>query len=721
MTRKNRFCRLPLIALAFAAPAWAQSPAGPQEDVVIVGTAVKRELADVEGAKIYAGKRPQVAVLADLPALQSNATRQAFSEISGVLISEVSNASWASISYRGLGEPHESWNVLVLQDGVPVSPDMTSYPAAYFVPPLGIVSRIEALQGGAGLLYGPQPGGAINFVTDYDPGPAHHGELKLTGGDFGARAGLLRASVGEGAWRVSGYGRITQSDGPRRANADSDQRSLGLTGRYAGEGWGLSLTLDAFDAAYGEPGGLSAARLAADRRAMSTPLDRITISRTAPSARFTADFADWRLEATGFAAGYARTSKRQTGGAFGQPTPGANVLINQRQEFETQGLDVRLRRDFDAFGSLQSATFGALLFNSDAPVRVDKGASAIDVTGSAGALARTDRSGQTQALFGEVRLGFGPLIVTPGVRVENIRQEVGERLDLSVGAATGGPPGPTNGALSAKTSDETVTLWGLGAWIDATPKLRLIANVSTGYKPKLFNDGVTFQAGVDAAPTLAPTHSLIAEAGFKARPTAWSAIEALGFFARLEDQVGLLGGPLPAAAPFGAVGAGGARRTNVGTMENAGIELSGAVALFGPDGGLFAKRNDQLRFQANAQILNAEFVEGAAKGFTPQYAPELIARASVIYSRPNGVKAALLMTHVSALSGVDNNAAEFAMPAYTVVDASFDWPLTQAIALTGGINNLFDEAYVSRIRPGGGGGADPGAPRNLYAGLTLRF
>jgi hypothetical protein len=98
---------------------------------------------------------------------------------------------------------------------------------------------------------------------------------------------------------------------------------------------------------------------------------------------------EWLSEATGFAAWYARTSKRQTGGAFGQPTPGANVLINQRQGFETQGLDVRLRRDFDAFGSLQSATFGALWFNSDAPVRVDKGASAIDVTGSAGALART--------------------------------------------------------------------------------------------------------------------------------------------------------------------------------------------------------------------------------------------------------------------------------------------------------------------------------------------
>jgi Fe(3+) dicitrate transport protein len=721
MPRKNKCRRLPLIALAFAAPAWAQSPAVPAEDIVVVGTAVKRELADVEGAKIYAGKRPQVAVLADLPALPSNATRQAFSEISGVLISEVSNNAWASISYRGLGEPHESWNVLVLQDGAPVSPDMTSYPAAYFMPPMDIVSRIEVLQGGAGLLYGPQPGGAINFVSDYDPGPDHHGELKLTGGDFGARAGLLRTGLGDGAWRVSGYGRITQSDGPRRANSDSDQRSLGLTGRYAGERWSLSLTLDAFDAAYGEPGGLSAARLGADRRAVSTPLDRIEMSRTAPSARLTADLADWRLEATGFAAWISRTSKRQTGGAFGLPTPGANVLIHQTQEFQTQGLDVRLRRDFDAFGSLQSATFGALLFKSDAPVRVEKGASASDGGGTAGALSRTDRSGETRALFGEVRLGFGPLILTPGVRVENVRQDVAERLDLGVGATTGGPPGPANGALSAKASDETVTLWGLGAWIDATPQLRLIANVSTGYKPKLFNDGVTFQAGVDAAPTLAPTHSLIAEAGFKARPTAWSAIETLGFFARLEDQVGLLGGPLPANAPFGAVNPGGARRTNVGTMENTGVELSGAVALFGPDGGLLAKRADQLRLQANAQVLHAEFVEGAAKGFTPQYAPDLIARASLIYSRPNGAKAALLVTHVSALSGVDNGTVDFAMPAYTVVDASVDWPLTPSIALTGGVNNLFDEAYVSRIRPGGGGGADPGAPCNLYAGLTLRF
>jgi Fe(3+) dicitrate transport protein len=722
MPRKNIWAIGPLLSLALAAPAFTTTAAeAPVEEVVVVGSAVKRELADVEGAKIYAGKRPQVAVLSDLPALEGTAQRQAFSEISGVLISEVSNNSWASISYRGMGEPHESWNVLILKDGVPVSPDMVSYPAAYYVPPLDVVSRIEVLQGGAGLLYGPQPGGVINFVSQYDPGSDYLGQIKVSGGDNGARAGLIRASLGDGPWRLSGYGRIGQSDGPRRANSDSDQRSLGLTGRYGGDALSVSLTLDAFDGDYGEPGGLSRARFDADRRAVSTALDRIKISRTAPSLRVDADWGDWRVEATGFAAWYQRTSKRQTGGAFGQVTPAANVLIKQTQEFETRGLDLRVRRDFDAFGSLQSATFGALWFDSDAPVFVDKGASPTDQAGTAGALARTDRSGETRALFGEVRLGLGPLIITPGVRVENVRQDVRERLDLSIGSATGGPPGAANGALSAKSSDETVTLWGLGAWIDLNPNLRLIGNVSTGYKPKLYNDGVTFQAGIDAAPTFEPTRSLTAEAGFKARPTPWSAIEALGFFVRLEDQVGLLGGPLPTLAPFGAVGVGGARRVNVGTMENSGIEISGALALFGPDGGPFGKRDDQLRLQANAQVLNGEFVEGAAKGFTPQYAPDLIARASLVYSRPNGAKAALFLTQVSDQSGVDNNVAEFAIPAYTLVDASVEWPLTSAIAITGALNNIFDESYIGRIRPGGGGGIDPGAPRNVTVGLNARF
>ena len=81
-------------------------------------------------------------------------------------------------------------------------------------------------------------------------------------------------------------------------------------------------------------------------------------------------------------------------------------LIRQLQAFDTAGIDVRLRRDFGNSGQ-HSLTIGALGHTSNAPVFVDKGASNTDFVGTAGQLARTTRSGDAAALFGEVKLGLG--------------------------------------------------------------------------------------------------------------------------------------------------------------------------------------------------------------------------------------------------------------------------------------------------------------------------
>lgn len=39
---------------------------------------------------------------------------------------------------------------------------MYSYPAGYYILPLELVERVEFIRGASGLLYGPQPGGALN-------------------------------------------------------------------------------------------------------------------------------------------------------------------------------------------------------------------------------------------------------------------------------------------------------------------------------------------------------------------------------------------------------------------------------------------------------------------------------------------------------------------------------------------------------------------------------
>ena len=702
-----------------AAAAVPATSVKPMETVVVVGDRLKRELPDVDGTRLLAGKRTSVALLADVPPIEGPNFRQAFAEIPGLLVSEVSNQSWQSVSYRGLGEPHESWNLLTLKDGIPVGPDLYSYPAAYYTPPLDVVERIEFLRGGAGLVYGPLPGGVLNYVTRRPTRTEGAGaQAKLTAGSFGLRSAFAGADAASGPWRLWAYGRQSEGDGPRRVNGDFEQSSAVARVEYARDAWRVTVGLDWYDGEFGEPGGLTRERWRADDRAGSTPVDRIFLSRTVPFVGAELTQGDWWWSARAFTVDYDRTSRRQAGGSFGQPTPAANVAILQRQVFDGTGVDLRGRRDLAIGDARHALSFGATWWDSAAPVFVDKGATPTDGGGAAGALARTARDGTTTAAFAELKLAVGRLQVVPGLRYERIDQRVVESLDLGTGSLTGGPPGGPNGPLSRRDSSEEVVLWGLGLTYDWRDDVRLLANASRGFKPQLFNDGVTFQAGVDAAGSFEASYSTSYELGVQARPREWAALEAAVFAVRLDDQVGFLAGPLAASPPFGAVGAGGARRLTVGTLDSRGLDLGGSLELFGPSGGPLGASADRLRLQLNAQWLDAEFATGPAAGFTPQYAPDWLARASLGWQSARGLELALFATYTAAQNGADNGAAEFAIPAYFVVDATASWRVGERFTINAGLNNVLDEEYVARVRPGGGGGIDPGAPRNVYVGVS---
>ena len=699
----------------------APTPSGTSQATSIIVTAQRDQdrLPDQSGTLIFAGKLGDIAVLGDIPPVAGRNLRVALADIPGLLVSEVSNGAWASLSYRGLGEPHESWNILTLQDATPAVPDMYSYPAGYFVPPLELVERIEFIRGAAGLLYGPQPGGAINYVLR---GPRRdagtEGQARVTLGSFDARSGLANLAVSDGRFAADGFVHYAESDGPRRANSDSQQRTGRLRGHYMAEDVTVTLALDYYRGRFGEPGGLSRARLEADRRDGSTPFDRLRIERLAPTLA-----AEWQVDdqtqitARAFYSRFERESFRQTGGSFGQVTPTANVLVRQLQVFDTAGIDLRARRDFGGQGQ-HALTLGVLGHSSDAPVFVDKGASNADLAGTAGPLARVSRSGDAAAVFGEVKLGWGDVQIVPGFRLERLRQRVVEQLDLTLGSATGGAPGGANGALGNRENVDTVPLFGLGVTWDARPSLRFVANASRGFKPLQYNDGVTFQAGIDAAGTFEASYAFTIEAGIQAEPAAPLRVDASLFRVTFEDQVGFLAGPLPASPPFGAVGAGGARRRNVGSMRNQGVDLAVRLDLVGPQG--IARGENTLRLSTNLQLLDAEFTAGVAAGFTPQYAPGHLLRSTLAFLGKDGARAALTFTSVGDQQGSDNNVADFFLPGYEMLDASVEWPIAGGFTVGAGVGNLTDETYAGRVRPGGGGGFDPGAPRNLFVSVGWR-
>lgn len=720
-----------LLLASVAAPALANGAAPAPEaqagtasttqatSIIVTADRDGDRLPDQSGTLIFAGKLGDIAVLDNIPPVPSRNLRVALSDIPGLLVSEVSNGSWASLSYRGLGEPHESWNILTLQDAVPAVPDMYSYPAAYFIPPLEMVERVEFIRGASGLLYGPQPGGALNYVMR---GPRREagveGQARVTLGSWDARQGLASLAASDGRFAADGFVQYAEGDGPRRVNSDHEQTTARLRGHYLGETITATLALDYYQGHFGEPGGLTSARAEADRRDGSTPRDRARLERFAPTLAI-----DWQagdntqVTARAFYSRFERESWRQAGGSFGQVTPDANVLISQLQIFDTAGVDLRARHDFGS-ARQHSLTIGVLGHTSKAPVFVDKGASNADFDGTAGALARAQRSGDTAAVFGEVKLGFGNVQIVPGFRVERLRQRVVETLDLSLGSATGGAPGGPNGVLGNREDTQTVALYGLGVTWDASPTLRFVANASRGFKPLLYNDGVTFQAGIDAAGTFDASYAFTVEGGLQAEPVPPLRIDASLFRVEFENQVGFLAGPLPAAAPFGSVGVGGARRQNVGSMRNQGIDLAARLDIVGPEG--IARGQDTLRLSTNLQLLDADFTEGAAAGFTPQYAPGHLLRSTLAWIGRDGARAALIFTSVGDQQGSDNNVADFFLRGYEVVDASVEWPIAGGFTIGAGVNNLLDEEYLGRVRPGGGGGFDPGAPRNVFVSIGWR-
>jgi len=411
-----------------------------------------------------------------------------------------------------------------------------------------------------------------------------------------------------------------------------------------------------------------------------------------------------------------RRSRRQAGTSFATPSDPANVSIVQSQEFWTLGAQTRA---LHGWGSQDQHTLtGALgFFRSGAPVRVDKGLSAEDDQGLGQSMTRSTRHAYVGNAYVENAFRFGDLAIVPGVRFDAIGQEVRESLDRAAGDATGGPAGDPNGPRGSRGSFEPVVLPAIGISYRIDDGLVPSANVSRGYKPRLFNDGVTFQSGVDVAGTFEPTYTSSFEGGARGQ-ARWLAWDATGFYVIFDDQVG-----------FTADEAGAATRGNVGEMHNRGAEALVEVDVFGlaaevagdaPGEG--ASALGELRVHGSASLLDATFVADPNEGSTPQYAPPYLVRTGLIYRLPERVRLAFLGTIVGDQNGSDNGAAAFDIPGYQVWDLIAEATIIDdRLDLVGGLQNVFDERYVARVRPGGGGGIDPGAPRMGYAGATLHF
>ena len=685
-------------------------------------------LPDVEGTRINAGKRTSNIDAHYLPEMKDDNWRQLTATTPGLVVPDESTPL-PSFAYRGF-DPHRLQSFQVLEDGIPIQADMIGYPEAYYLPPTYPMETMEFIRGGAALMYGPQPAGAINFVMRKPPLDKKFTAESITmGGSFDYISSFN--AFGGTVDRVGYYGWFNhrQSQGFREANSQYDLNNGNLTMALDADTphrWYFKL--NGYEECHGEPGGLrlnndtvrTPVNYNVDRNATSRFNDEFQLNRYAVSAIHESEFSDdlffsYRV----WFDYYRRWSRRQKDGGFGTlPTSQKNQI--EYQGFYTWGMEPRWRWDWDLGGESQTLTAGFMIYNTTSPRTDQEGLTPTSNTGQI--KNQSDRSVWYAPFFLENKFTVGDLSVVPGFRMENIWQSVDLKIDQEKSAA--GQP------LGTQNQNNFVPLIGLGVDYALPKDTTVYANVSEAYRPPTFAQAVPTGPNLRVSGNLEEGTVWNYEAGIRGMPTDWLTFDTSGFCVDYSNQIGET-----AAGGQNIVSNSGRSRVYgwdfllqldlIGIADGIAHQNMGwEDPKSGQSGGIagWAQEYGALYFYTALTLQNGNFINGANEGKTPQYLSNYVYKTGLVYDWQSKVKASFLGTYVGHSYASDNNLtgsdSRF-IPAYNVWDLTLEAKLwNEYVSLVGGINNLFDKQYYSRIR---GDGIDPAMPRNWYAGLKIIF
>lgn len=653
----------------------------------------------IEEGKVKAGKKSTRVELADQPVVVENALRRLLSRVPGVLVSELQQPAYFNLNYRGLGDPHESEFVTLLENGLPIASDWFGYPTQYYLPPAGRVESVEFIRGGSALLFGPQPGPSINFITRR---PQFGAELGLRSDHVVGSDSLYQTfnEISVGGEHIALLADVDHRNGDgERDNADYEANSARVATAFrVSERSVWDLEISAYDSESGEPGRLTSSEFANNRELTKTPFNRIWIDRESFSLSNDSLLSDnWSLHGVYRYTSLDRQSRRSS--AFVPPAAAPTSTNFDLQQFNAHTFDLRLVGDI---GEDHTLSTGVTVYRDDSPRERLRSAD-IDGAYSGDLIYRQARDTRYAAAFVEGLLRFDQLSLVPALRYEQVSMGISEQVQQA----------SLSRAPIDRRFDRNEALLGLGAMYELGGNQQAYANFSQGYRPMRFDDLGNPTSNLAPQNDPDPARALNMEFGFRGSPLAGVYYDVSAFRIELEDKI-----------EQRQVNVSDVLRINSGDSRHQGIEGSIEWDVLNP--GKDAGAPSLLLF-ANAALLDAEITrsENAALiGNEPAFAPEQILRAGAQYRSAEGLKLSLTASHVSDHYWQDSNTAgaggaiAAVVPSYTVLDVGAEMPVNDSISLLGGVGNLLDEDYYSRVRSDG---IEPAQERSYYLGVSLRF
>jgi Fe(3+) dicitrate transport protein len=658
-------------------------------------TRYAHSMPEIPGPEITVTKKTTVVQLADQPPVIDNHQREIFDRMPGIVLAEQQNPTELNVTYRGLGNPQESEYILLMQDGIPMEMDWIGYPTLYYIPDPENLSQVQMIRGGSGLLYGPEPEPVINFVSK-EPTPTTTGTIQQVGGDDGLYSSYGAISGPAGPLGYLADFSHRQSNG-QRENGDYDLNSGDLQLQdQIDDQQKLNLAVHAYSLESGLAGFMSYAQFKQDPNQTTSPDDRDWEHRYTAVLTYSNQFDSQDLYVQKLWSGYQDLITRSDSYTTGAAPVGTSATV-AGQKFHYTGLDGRF---IHHYGRGDAVTVGYTAYYSDSPyTEFSSPNPQADPYSPGGTVIYNDeRSSRYAALFAENVYRFERFHVVTSARFNH------EEIDTHETVAP--HPYLVNGDYS-----KNIPLFGFGIGNDFGRGNETYLNISQGFRPMRYLDVASPFGKFSPNNNPDPTKYLTYEAGVHGWPVLGLYYDASVFQVNVKNSIESL--PI---TPTESV------NVNTGDERSRGVEAETSYDLLqllpaAPDG-------EHLSLFANASYLNAVYtssITAGQQGKTPPYAPHYVLKGGLTWSQAPGLKLSLIVDAVGAQYFQASDAGIGVMPsqipAYTVVDFSGEYEFAGHWRLLGGISNLTNEEYYSRVFISGGR-IEPALSRQFYLGIA---
>ena len=692
-----------------------------------------RNLRDIEGTAIYAGKKSEVVVLDNLTAnLASGTARQVYGQVVGLNIYDNNDAGLQlNIGGRGL-DPNRTSSFNTRQNGYDISADVLGYPESYYTPPAEAIDQIEIVRGAASLQYGTQFGGLINFKLKM-PDPSKKVNLisrQSVGSNnlFTSFTSLSGKSGGVGYYSYFNY----KTGNGFRPNSQFDSYNAYAHVDYSfSEKTKASFEFSYLDYLAQQPGGLTDTQFEqqpnfsnrsrnwfdVDWKLYSLALEHAI----SPNTDFSVTL--FALDASRKSVGFRENRVSQVDDL---QAPRDLIVGN----FRNWGAEARFLTRYNLFKTEQALLVGAKYYQSNNTERQGPGSTSNEADFNFADTLFPEYTRQSNFTFPNLNIAFfaehifkltQKLTVTPGVRVDIIKtQSQGEYKNIVLDLAGNAILNQT--IADNRSFDRSFALLGVGASYKASYATEIYSNLSQNYRSVTFSDIRITNPSLTIDPNITDERGYTFDLGARGKFKNFLRYDFGVFFLSYQDRLGVV---LRSVSDIQDE----RFRANIGDAVTYGFE--GFV-----DWNIWETFSSNENFRFNT-FLNVAFTESQytksqennVEGKQVEFIPKANVKTGISFGYGDFLSSVQYTYLTKQFTDATNSPRDFTsqsgvigeIPSYDILDFSLSYTYKK-FKIESGINNLLNTSYFTRRATGyPGPGIIPSQPRTFYALLQFKL